>query len=117
MTPSIEKTVREIAIENPAAVPVFESLGIDYCCGGQRSLSEACERAKVPLDQTLQLIAKAQAERGTSSQDRWSEAASADLIQYIVERHHGFIRKEIPRLEALFVKVIEHHGTEHPELD
>ncbi len=111
-----EKTVREIAIENPATVPVFESLGIDYCCGGQRPLSEACERANVPVDRALELIGQAQSEGEPSSKEKWSRAASADLIQYIVERHHGFIRKESPRLEALFVKVIEHHGGEHPEL-
>jgi iron-sulfur cluster repair protein YtfE (RIC family) len=36
-----EKTVREIGIAHPGAVKVFESLGIDYCCGGKRSLGEA----------------------------------------------------------------------------
>ncbi len=110
-----EKTVREIAIENPATVPVFESLGIDYCCGGQRPLSEACERAHVPVAHAMELIEKAQGE-GEPATNKWSSAASADLIQYIVERHHGFIRKEAPRLETLFEKVIEHHRDEHPEL-
>ena len=110
-----EKTVREIAIENPATVPVFEQLGIDYCCGGQRPLSEACQRAGVAMDRALELIAKA-SEAESSNKDKWSSAASADLIQFIVERHHGFVRHEAPRLEALFQKVIDHHGGEHPEL-
>ena len=42
MTVAIDKTVRELALENPASTRVFESFGIDYCCGGNRSLSEAC---------------------------------------------------------------------------
>lgn len=37
------QTVREIAINNPATVRVFENFGIDYCCGGKRPLEEACE--------------------------------------------------------------------------
>jgi len=111
-----EKTVREIAIDNPATVPVFESLGIDYCCGGHRPLSEACERAKVSVDRALELIANAQSAGEPANKEKWSRAAAADLIQYIVERHHGFIRKEVPRLEALFEKVIEHHGDTHKEL-
>jgi regulator of cell morphogenesis and NO signaling len=111
-----EKTVREIAIESPATVPVFESLGIDYCCGGQRPLSEACARAGVTEQQALELITKALSEGEPSGKDKWSQAASADLIQYIVERHHGFVRKEVPRLETLFEKVIDHHGGDHPEL-
>lgn len=47
MKATLDQTVREIAVEHPARVRVFESLGVDYCCGGQRSLREACERASV----------------------------------------------------------------------
>src|SRR6185295_14730076 len=36
------KTVRDLAVELPNATRVFEKLGIDYCCGGSRSLGEAC---------------------------------------------------------------------------
>jgi regulator of cell morphogenesis and NO signaling len=37
MTVVMEKTIRELALENPSATRVFESLGIDYCCGGNQS--------------------------------------------------------------------------------
>ena len=36
------KTVREYALEIPAATRIFEKLGIDYCCGGGKSLADAC---------------------------------------------------------------------------
>jgi iron-sulfur cluster repair protein YtfE (RIC family) len=49
MSMTAEKTVRELALENPAATRVFEKLGIDYCCGGNKSLNEAC-RAQSCLD-------------------------------------------------------------------
>jgi iron-sulfur cluster repair protein YtfE (RIC family) len=48
MTATTEKTVREIAAECPASVRVFETLGIDYCCGGRKSLRDACMTADVP---------------------------------------------------------------------
>ena len=50
------QTVREIAINNPAAVRVFENFGIDYCCGGKRPLHEACTRANAPLDQVMRAL-------------------------------------------------------------
>ena len=50
MSTTAEKTVRELALENPAATRVFEKLGIDYCCGGDRSLEEACRIANLNLD-------------------------------------------------------------------
>ena len=40
-------TVSELALEMPAATRVFEKMGIDYCCGGQRSLADACANAGV----------------------------------------------------------------------
>ena len=51
MSITTEKTVREVALENPAATRIFEKLGIDYCCGGNRSLEEACRTANLPMDE------------------------------------------------------------------
>ena len=116
MTSGKEKTVREIAIENPAAVRVFESLGIDYCCGGRRPLSEACERANVPLTQALDLIEAATATDANNGGEEWTEKSLAELIEHIVGRHHGFVRQETPRLQALLEKVRSRHGESHAEL-
>ena len=60
MTVAIEKTVRELAVENPASTRVFEKLGIDYCCGGNRSLREACQSANLQLDHVLDSLEKAE---------------------------------------------------------
>jgi regulator of cell morphogenesis and NO signaling len=50
MTVATEKTVRELALENPASTRVFEKLGIDYCCGGNKSLDEDCRSANLNID-------------------------------------------------------------------
>ena len=112
MTPNINQTVREIAIENPATVRVFESLGIDYCCGGRRPLKEACERANIPLDRIMELLAKTD-ESDPEDPRRWSDAGLSDLTGHIVSRHHAFVRQEVPRLEGLLDKVVSRHGEAH----
>jgi regulator of cell morphogenesis and NO signaling len=109
-------TVREIAINNPAAVRIFESLGIDYCCGGKRPLSEACERANVPLSEALRLLAELVPVPASPQEKAWSDATFRDLIDHIVTRHHGYVRQEGPRLETLLDKVVSRHGAAHPEL-
>ena len=53
------QTVREIVQQHPAAVPVFEALGIDYCCGGRKSLEDACRKRNVSLDKVLASLADA----------------------------------------------------------
>jgi len=111
-----EKTVREIAIENPASVPVLESLGIDYCCGGGKRLRDACLRAGVDVDQVLLLIEKAQQDSRVNDARDWREEPLSDLIMHIVGKHHTYVRQETLRIEALLMKVAAKHGAAHPEL-
>ena len=115
MKANLDQTVREIAIENPRSVPVFESLGIDYCCGGQRSLQEACERAHVPLEDAVRLLASV-GDQPAESGESWTEAGMADLTRHIVEQHHAYIRRESPRLLSLLQKVVTRHFAAHPEV-
>ena len=115
MTPDLNQTVREIAIEHPATVRAFESLGIDYCCGGKRTLKDACERAGVPVERTLDLLAQIE-EHTPSEAENWAGASVRELISHIVGRHHSYVRSETPRLMTMFDKVVSRHGQDHPEL-
>ena len=115
MTFDKNQTVREIAINNPAAVRVFENFGIDYCCGGKRPLHEACARANAPIDQVMQALDELDV-NGTSPEEAWTNSSLADLTAHIVRRHHRYVRDESPRIELLLQKVVNRHGEAHPEL-
>jgi regulator of cell morphogenesis and NO signaling len=110
-----EKTVGQMVAENPAAARVFEQAGIDYCCGGQRGLEEACSKAKMSLAEVAELLEKAAAARTTADRD-WLTASQTELVDHIVSKHHGYVRQELPRLTALIAKVQGVHGKNHPEL-
>ena len=56
MTLTASKTVREYAIETPQTIRVFEKLGIDYCCGGNRPLTEACAASNLRVEDVLQSL-------------------------------------------------------------
>ena len=110
------RTVREFALEIPGATRIFEKLGIDYCCGGGKSLADACATAGVALDEVLGTL-NTNAGSGESSGEReWQTTSQAELIAHIVDKHHAFTRNELARLEALLVKVCGVHGQNHPEL-
>ncbi len=111
-----KRTVREIALEIPSATRVLEQRHIDYCCGGARTLAEACELAHVSLSELIAEI-EASAKIGAASMNGgWSDAPLSKLIDHLVTTHHVFTRAELARLEPIAVKVRRVHGANHPEL-
>ena len=114
MIETANKTVKELAVQIPGAARVFENFGIDYCCGGNLPLSEACANAALRLKEVLASLEKAQ--RDPAPANDWAQAPLAALARHIVEAHHSFTRAETTRLDALFVKVCGVHGERHPEL-
>ncbi len=117
MSVMTEKTVRELALENPAATRLFEKLGIDYCCGGNQSLEEACERANVPAFLVVDSLEMAEETARAANQERdWKREPLSELIAHVQNIHHKYTREEIVRLTALLEKVCSVHGKNHPEL-
>lgn len=114
MNINVATTVRELAVTMPGATRVFEKLGIDYCCGGHRTLADACVKAHVPIEQVTTSLANTDAP--AAELPDWQAASMTALIQHIVEKHHTFTKEELPRLEKLMNKVCAVHGELHPEL-
>lgn len=118
MNVSAEKTVREVAVEFPEATRVFEKLGIDYCCGGNKSLEQACAALNLSLDEIIDSLEIAEETAHAKQKDRtWKNEPSADLIDHIVSTHHRYTREEIARLVPLLQKVRSVHERNHPELE
>lgn len=117
MTLTTEKSVRDLALENPAATRVFEKLGIDYCCGGNKSLAEACRTANLNINEVLGSIERADRDGPPTLVDQdWQSKPLSALIAHIRNTHHKYTREEIARLGPLFSKVCSAHGENHPEL-
>lgn len=116
MTLSSDMTVREIAIAMPQSTRIFEKLKIDYCCGGNQPLKDACAQRGLTLEEVVGLLNQAvTVENDSEPVDSQSQPLAA-LAKYIVEKHHVFTRNELERLSSLFEKVCSVHGTNHPEL-
>jgi len=107
------RTVRELVLETPAAALIFENLGIDYCCGGEKSLLDACAEARVKVEEVVAALASPQS---VNTDRDWRKASLGELARYIVDRHHSFTREELERLLPLISKVVSVHGRNHPEL-
>jgi regulator of cell morphogenesis and NO signaling len=109
------QTVREIALESPASIRVFEHFGIDYCCGGRMPLTEACAAKNLAVDDVIASL-EAAASIATPVGEDWTKKSLASLVSHIVETHHAYVKKELPRLAELATKVVNRHGDTKPEL-
>ncbi|MGH9590524.1 MAG: DUF542 domain-containing protein, partial [Terracidiphilus sp.] len=85
------QTVRDIASENPAAVRVFEKYGIEYCCGGQVPLADACAAKGVNVDEVMASLENAVP--GAPGEKDWARESLADLAAYIVNTHHAYVNR------------------------
>jgi regulator of cell morphogenesis and NO signaling len=111
------KTVRELAIENPNGTRIFEKMKIDYCCGGNRSLEEACTIAGVEVAELERLLAQAsQSDAPLNGLLDFQNLTLTELIGHILARHHVYTKEEMVRLQLLIAKVIAAHGVNHSEL-
>jgi len=113
----LERTVRELAVDVPGATRVFEELGIDYCCGGGRSLVDACFAAGISLEQATAALEAGKERYSREGDGSWQSRSLTDLIEHIVRRHHEYTKSELQRLDQLSTKVVSVHGQNHPELN
>ncbi|HEX6245863.1 MAG TPA: DUF542 domain-containing protein, partial [Polyangiales bacterium] len=113
MTIDIHRPIGDLTCDFPALSRVFERLGIDYCCQGRRSLSDACARRGLDLGAVVAQLEHAQRAPQPGAAPSFELVPLAD---YIERTHHTFTRTELMRLAPLAEKVRRVHGTRHEEL-
>ena len=112
---SSTQTVRDIALEQPTSIRVFEKFGIDYCCGGRKPLAEACSAGNVEIDAVIAALDLAAKLPGVDTEN-WADKSLESLSSHIVTKHHSYVKRELPRLAHLAQKVVNRHGSTKAEL-
>ncbi|WP_068616860.1 iron-sulfur cluster repair di-iron protein [Paenibacillus tuaregi] len=112
-----EHQVRDIVIRFPKSSDYFRSRRIDFCCGGNRPLQEAVEEKGLTLEEVLNDLRQMVNEHPTAKEEndytRWN---SCDLIAHIVNKHHAYLRQELPHIEQNVNKVFRVHGQDEAHL-
>jgi regulator of cell morphogenesis and NO signaling len=107
-----DSTLAELVIARPALAARFDELGLDYCCGGARTLADAADAAGLDLAETLADLDRVPT--GADAAPPWRDPG--ELVDWIEATHHAYLRDALPRLTALAEKVAGVHGINHPEL-
>lgn len=110
-----QETIGEIAVKDLRKVEVFKKYGIDFCCGGKKTIAEVCAEKNIDATKVQTELRQIETENKASniSYNDWGIDFLAD---YIVNTHHNYVRKYLPELMTYASKVAQVHGAQHPEL-
>jgi regulator of cell morphogenesis and NO signaling len=110
-----EETLGEIVAKDLRKAQVFKKYGLDFCCGGKKTVKEACAEKGLNVSQVEQELMHAD-KLLASRPIPYAEWSLDFLADYIVNTHHSYVKKNLPDLLAYATKVMKVHGSHHPEL-
>jgi regulator of cell morphogenesis and NO signaling len=110
-SPLERSTLGDIVSRDFRAGAILDRYGLDHCCGGARSLAEGCSQRGISIVEVLSELEALD----HGSRERIEDNPAA-LVDYIVSRHHAYVRTSLPAIQAHLTKVVAAHGANHPEL-
>lgn len=113
---TITRTLKDLVLERSDRLTTLMRFGLDACCGGDRTLKEACATANVDPDTVITALRRAEVDTPVGATFDASAATTEALLTHVLDHHHVYLRRELPRLELLARKVAQAHGTRHPAM-
>jgi regulator of cell morphogenesis and NO signaling len=112
---SNDETLGEIAVKDLRKAEIFKKYGLDFCCGGKKTVKEACAEKGLDVTKIEQELQQADKVFETRALP-YNEWNLDFLTDYIINTHHSYVRKQLPEILKYMDKVAEVHGSQHPEL-
>ncbi len=109
------ETIGEIVAKDYRKAQVFKNMGIDFCCGGKKTIAEVCNKKGLDPEEVERQLAAIKGENSSSETDfqNWDLGFLSD---YIINTHHRYVRANTAFILELAQKVARVHGERHPEL-
>jgi regulator of cell morphogenesis and NO signaling len=111
---SPEETLGGIVAARPRAAALFEDLGLDYCCGGGKTLEDACRERNLEIAAIAAKLERLDAEADDGREHDVGALTVAELSEHIVDSHHEPARAQMDRIAQLLAKVVRAHGEHDP---
>lgn len=111
-----EDTVGGIVAQDIRKAEILKAKGIDFSCGGNKTLKQAGEEVGVS-EEELRIVLNSLENTSVSPSVDYNKWELGFLIDYIVNTHHLYIKDNAAGIKELAVKVAQHHGENHPELN
>lgn len=104
-------TIGESVNRFPELAGVYMTYGVDFCCGGDRAISE--DEAALEAVATYE---KRPPEAQKADAVKRVDLSTPALIEQIRTTHHAYLKSAMDPLAAQLLKLLRVHGENHPEL-
>jgi regulator of cell morphogenesis and NO signaling len=111
-------TLAELVVADPRRARLLERLRLDYCCGGDRTLGDACVQRGLDPATVVTLMTVLADDLATDSPEPHdvARATIGQLCDHIVKAHHVPLRRRLPNVADQLATVVRAHGARHREL-
>lgn len=116
MNELMKKSLAQIVNNDHRAASVFEKYDLDFCCKGKRSLQQACDEKQLPVTEIATELKNLSVKNDKDAVLDFENMDLGALVDYIVQTHHAYVKKELPLIFSYLEKVTAKHSIHHPEL-
>ncbi len=114
---NIDSTINDFVQEDVRRTALLEQLGVDACCGGHKTLAQACGEKGLDPESVLQkILAGSKEDEALAAVTEGMDGSLTEAVDHLLKTHHTFLKEALPRLAALTEKVVAAHLSRHPEL-
>ncbi len=107
--------IGELVAGDYRTASVFKKYGIDFCCQGNRTISDACENKKIDTKSVVDDLTRTIQGNQDSSID-YSSWPLDLLADYVEKKHHRYVEEKTLEIKPYLDKICKVHGDRHPEL-
>lgn len=113
-----QEKLGDLVGRHPALGDVLDRLGLDFCCGGSRTLEDAARGAGLDPAAVVRELetAMATADGDKTAGKAWDGASPSALADHIENTHHAYLREALPRVTGLLARVRRAHDERHGAL-
>lgn len=117
ITGESDETLGQLAANDLRKAEIFKKYGLDFCCGGKKTVKEACAEKGIDVTKVEQELQHADKITTAARPLPYNEWSLDFLADYIVNTHHSYVKKTIPDIRNYAARVMNVHGYRHPELN
>ena len=107
--------VGELVAQDYRTASVFKKKGIDFCCNGNKTIEEACNKKRLDVGLLIETLNETKRHNNSPMADYNSWPIDL-LADYVEKKHHRYVEEKIIEIMPFLKKVTSVHGNKHPEL-